>query len=101
MKLLDEREKTHGDYVEVCVLAQNIKKLLRGSKNWAKMPLTHKESVDMIASKLARILSGDFDEEDHWQDVAGYAILIVNQIKKAKQTSFRVKLREKLKYGPD
>jgi hypothetical protein len=29
----------------------------------------------MIALKLSRILSGKPDEQDHWDDIAGYARL--------------------------
>ena len=35
----------------------------------------HREALDMIASKIARILSGDATHVDHWVDIGGYAEL--------------------------
>jgi hypothetical protein len=34
-----------------------------------------KESLEMIALKLSRILSGQADYRDHWDDIAGYVRL--------------------------
>ena len=33
------------------------------------------EALEMIAHKIARILSGDADYADNWVDIAGYAQL--------------------------
>lgn len=35
----------------------------------------------MIATKVGRILSGDQNHKDSWDDLAGYARLISEQIK--------------------
>jgi hypothetical protein len=35
----------------------------------------HREALDMIALKLSRILSGQANFKDHWDDIAGYAKL--------------------------
>jgi sulfur carrier protein ThiS len=40
------------------------------------------ESLDMIANKIARIVNGDPYYKDSWQDIAGYAQLIVNKLDK-------------------
>ena len=73
--LLDEREKTHGDYREVASLAQGFKGLMRRQPGWVDLTMTQQESLDMIATKIARILSGDAHEPDHYKDIAGYALL--------------------------
>jgi hypothetical protein len=36
--------------------------------------------LEMIAHKIARILSGDPNHRDHWEDIAGYAELVVREI---------------------
>lgn len=73
--LLDEREKTHGDYREVASLAQRFKMLMRQQPGWHRLSETQQESLDMISSKIGRILSGNPDEPDHFRDIAGYAML--------------------------
>lgn len=35
-----------------------------------------RESIDLIATKLARICCGDPNHRDHWDDIAGYATLV-------------------------
>lgn len=76
--LLDEREKTHGWYPYVAGAAQAMKDMMRSAPNWALLDACQRESLDMIANKLARIMYGDPDHADHWRDVAGYAMLIVD-----------------------
>ena len=34
----------------------------------------------MIACKIARILSGDPNWRDHWDDIAGYATLVAERL---------------------
>jgi hypothetical protein len=31
------------------------------------------EALEMIAHKIGRIIAGDPDFDDHWDDIAGYA----------------------------
>jgi hypothetical protein len=46
-----------------------------------KMTLVQRESLDMIATKIARIVCGDPDELDSWVDIGGYAELVIKDIK--------------------
>ena len=73
--LLNTREKTHGNYRDNANLSQAIKDVLRSGKNWERLTDTQKESLEMISSKLSRLLSGDKDFRDHWDDIEGYAKL--------------------------
>ena len=41
---------------------------------------TQREALQMIASKLARIASGDANHQDSWIDIAGYAKLAADSI---------------------
>jgi hypothetical protein len=72
-KLLSEREKQHGDYKDVSRISQSLKEVFRSGPNWEKLPDMQKESLELIASKIARILSGDSGVRDHWDDIGGYA----------------------------
>jgi hypothetical protein len=75
--LLDERAATHGSYHDNARIAQELKDLFRDCPGWDRMGPVHRESLDLIALKMARILSGKFDNADHWHDIAGYAELVV------------------------
>lgn len=70
--ILVAREKTHGDFRDVARVAQQLKAVLgtRDSLNPSQI-----EATDLICSKLARIVCGDPNIKDHWDDIAGYANL--------------------------
>jgi hypothetical protein len=76
-KLLQEREKTHGDFRSNAAISQRIKKIVAENTTTVAETLSdvHKEALDMIALKLSRILSGQALFKDHWDDIAGYAKL--------------------------
>jgi len=73
--MLNEREKTHGQYAKTAETSQKIKLVMMLSKNWNRLTEPQAEAIEMIASKLARILNGDPNFRDHWDDIAGYAQL--------------------------
>jgi hypothetical protein len=74
--ILDEREKTHGDYPQVSKMAQKLKRVMRRGENWRALDDTQRETLELIATKIGRILSGNPHEVDHWRDIAGYATLV-------------------------
>jgi len=75
---LAERETSHGDYRDHAHTAQSIKNVMLSSTKWQSLSDPQKESLDMIAHKVGRILNGDPNFIDSWRDLAGYAMLIVN-----------------------
>ena len=81
MKILKTRAKTHGDYTETAETAQALKSVMHRSDNWNHLPAYMKESLDLHATKIARILNGNPYEPDHWQDIAGYATLVSETLK--------------------
>jgi len=72
---LSKKEKTHGVYKETAALSQSFKDVMRSGRNWQNMTDQQKESLECIAMKLARLLNGNHNHRDHWDDVAGYATL--------------------------
>lgn len=72
--LLQERQKTHGSFAQNAGISMQIKGIfdLNGAH---KLCPVHREALDMIALKLSRILSGQAEFKDHWDDIAGYAQL--------------------------
>jgi superfamily II DNA/RNA helicase len=81
-KVLDEREKTHGDFSDVAFVAQNLKAVTEAGKNYTKLTHVQREAMDMILAKMSRILSGNANTRDHWEDISGYATLVVNSMEK-------------------
>lgn len=71
--LLNERNNTHGAFTDNARISQNIKQVMYTSKNWNKMHDIHREALDYIAGKIGRILSGQYDYDDSWDDIAGFA----------------------------
>lgn len=82
---LDQREKTHGKYIQTANLTQAIMVNMEFSKNWNALSPCQKEALHMIAMKVARILEGNPDEADHWHDIAGYAALAEDYVNKLPQ----------------
>lgn len=73
--ITDIREKTHGDYKDTAMVAQGLKVVLRATPGWARLTHRQRESLEMIATKIARVTCGNANEPDHWIDIAGYAHL--------------------------
>jgi hypothetical protein len=73
--ILEERERTHGDFRVQARIARNLKEIVVYSPNAIYLSHIQREAIDMILHKVSRILCGHFDHEDHWDDISGYAQL--------------------------
>lgn len=82
--LLATRGSTHGDYNETARLAQEFKRVLRSARTWEGQKDATRESLDLITLKIARVLSGNADFAEHWDDIIGYAALIARTLKDKK-----------------
>ena len=72
---LNERQKTHGDYCDHAGATQRIKDVIRSGPSYDQLDPHERETLDMIAHKIGRIVSGNPHFHDHWHDIAGYATL--------------------------
>ena len=74
---LEQRGKIHGDFSDNADISQSLKYVIHTSKNVqeAKLNAVQLEALEVIATKIARILSGDPNESDNWHDIGGYAKL--------------------------
>jgi hypothetical protein len=79
-ELLDDRRKTHGRWIDNARIVQSTKELWRREEGWQRLSNGQREGLEMIAHKIARILTGNPNHVDHWADVAGYAQLIVKEL---------------------
>lgn len=70
--LLTERGATHGDFKQHAYYTQSMKALVPPVNNINE---SQREALEMIMHKLGRILAGNPNHRDHWDDIAGYATL--------------------------
>jgi len=77
---LAEREESHGKYEDNAFLAQKLKQTMAMSGKWGNLSASQQESLHLIATKIARIITGNPNHADSWHDIAGYAKLIEEQL---------------------
>lgn len=78
--ILQERNKSHGNYKVQSALADNLREVIYSSENWYVLTSLQRDALLMIIHKITRLLSGDPNHLDSWQDIAGYATLAVNDL---------------------
>lgn len=76
--ILNERSARYGDFDRTAEIIQSLKSQMYDSPNWDKLPAPMKEAFEMIQHKIGRALNGDPFYVDNWQDIAGYAQLVVD-----------------------
>ena len=82
-KILNQRTKDYGDFKEFSYLSQDLKQRVNLSLyNREPMNEYKREALSMILHKIARIVNGNENKIDSWQDIAGYATLVVEQLEK-------------------
>lgn len=90
---LAERGNRYGDFTDHARLCQDLKDVMttfavvQNTPNsvavhfpWGDLPATHKQALEVIADKIARILSGDPNYADNWHDIQGYAKLVEDRL---------------------
>ena len=77
--ILDERAATYGSFEDVAEFAQEMKNAIRMCNN-SELDDDQIEALDMIASKIARIVNGNPNHIDSWIDIAGYATLVADRL---------------------
>lgn len=80
-KILEERGGTYGPFIDNAVVAQNMKHVIDNGRTAALQP-DMEEAIDMFCSKLSRIITGDPEHIDNWDDIAGFATLVANRLRK-------------------
>lgn len=75
-KTLSERGNRYGNFTEHARITQNIKRAMADSPNWQTISDDKRESLEMLAHKIGRILNGDPEYADSWHDIIGYTKLV-------------------------
>lgn len=76
--ILKERGKQYGDFTKNGIISQSLKECIREAQ---PLPSYQMEALDLICTKISRILSGNFNYVDNWDDIAGYATLVANRLR--------------------
>jgi len=79
-KTLKERGDRYGAFTTQANISQSIKWVLHQAGNWEGLESDQRESLDMIANKIGRILNGDPNYHDNWHDIVGYAKLVADRL---------------------
>lgn len=100
--ILAERAKRYGMFKDRAMIAQTLKEVMQGNclngatstaeadiekcaetvrEKWISLQPDQREALEMIAHKIARILGGDPDYIDNWDDIAGYSTLVANRLR--------------------
>lgn len=77
-QMLAERKAAHGDFKEQFTVAQRLKNAL---PELDRLDAVQREALEMILHKVSRIVTGNANYGDHWDDIAGYATLIANMLR--------------------
>lgn len=73
--VLSERGARYGDFTDHAEISQNLQNAMRDAPGWGRLSVDKKQSLTVIADKIARILNGDPEYKDNWVDIQGYAKL--------------------------
>ena len=80
--ILNERASTYGSFIDVSRMAQRLKNVAHtaAGEQGKTFAADQAEALDMIFSKVARIINGDPNHVDSWADIAGYAQLVADRL---------------------
>ena len=89
-EITKKRGSVYGPFLHNAIVAQAIKAALRNipdpnneGMRWENLPLDVREGLDLIALKMSRIVTGDPEYLDNWDDIGGYAKIVADRIRAA------------------
>jgi len=82
-EILGSRGKVYGTFRDNACLAQALKRSMADhAQDLGKTFADDQwEALEMISTKISRIVTGDADSIDQWADIAGYATLIADRLR--------------------
>jgi transposase len=80
--ILDERGNNYGTFLDNARVTQRLKAVAHqfAGQNNKTFDADQAEALDMIFTKVGRILNGDPNHIDSWIDIAGYATLVADRL---------------------
>ena len=87
-KILEERGKDYGSFTTRANITMQLKLAIHDHiRTYSKEDIItadQLEALDMICSKIGRIVNGNPNHIDSWIDIAGYAKLISDRLEQNK-----------------
>ena len=80
-RILEERGERYGKFKDHAAVTQRIKREINNALGDRALAYDQFEALDMIAHKIGRIVNGDPDYIDSWDDIAGYAKLVADRLR--------------------
>ena len=81
-EVLNQRQATYGSFTKNAEVSQMMKYFMTQGTNYKQIPMAHREALEMIVHKIARIVNGDPNYIDNWIDICGYSQLVIDEIRK-------------------
>ena len=82
-QLLADRGTRYGKFKDTAQVAQELKRVLTRHAHAIEASFSDSqwEALEMICHKIARIVNGDPNYIDSWDDISGYAQLIADELR--------------------
>lgn len=77
---LAERGTRYGEFPDHAAISQQLKRVMRNTTGWSRLQPHQAEALEMVQHKIARILNGDPNYADSWHDMAGYSMLVEQEL---------------------
>jgi hypothetical protein len=80
--ILDARGSRYGNFLDHARITQRLKEVAHGfaAHHGKTFDADQAEALDLIFTKIGRILNGDPNYADSWIDIAGYAKLVADRL---------------------
>jgi hypothetical protein len=81
-KVLDARAEQYGSFMQSADTVIRIKGIMHNAvaRNAVHLYPDQLQALDMIATKISRIVHGNPNHLDSWTDIAGYATLVADRL---------------------
>ncbi len=83
--VLLERGKRYAKFIDNAHVSQMLKDIIHNSPKFNEMQPDQQEALDMICSKISRMVTGEFEYEDNLVDIIGYSQLVLDRIRSDKK----------------
>ena len=82
-EILEQRGSRYGKFAHNAAISQDLKCNMRRHpySRYNELAADQQEALDQFACKISRLLVGDADYADNWDDIAGFATLVANRLR--------------------
>jgi len=74
--ILSKRQERYGNFKDLAETSQQFKSVMKNTPNWHRLSADKREALEVTCTKMARILCGDSEYKDSWDDIGGYTQLV-------------------------